>query len=142
MTGVVSAVRDTLNHLRPGIVLSAAVAADTNRAERDVAQPWRRWLATGLMDRVYPMCYAPNVQDVMDQLVGYRAAGLSDRVVPGIAVYNSSPSAAALKILGARTLGFPRLALYSYDSLFEVRGRWQDLERQLAPPAPALGGGP
>jgi hypothetical protein len=90
------------------------------------------------MDRAYPMCYSPEVQTVMDQLLGYRAEGLDGRIVPGIAVYNAPASWAALKILGARALGFARLALYSYDSLFSGPGRWSE----LAPPAPTDRGGP
>lgn len=142
ITDIVAAVRDSVRGARPGVTISAAVAADTLRAERDVAQPWRAWLRAGLVDRVYPMCYAPGVQEVMDQLVGYAADGLGGRVVPGIAVYNAPPSAAALKILGARALGFPRLALYSYDSLFAGSGHWQELERRLSPQAATNRGGP
>ena len=50
----------------------------------------------------------------------FRAYGVSDRVVPGIGVYNTAPSVAAAKIKGARALGYPVLAVYSYDAL---RGR-------------------
>jgi uncharacterized lipoprotein YddW (UPF0748 family) len=128
VTAVVREVRDSLDAVRPGIELSAAVLADTAAAERRHAQLWRAWVRDGLLDRVYLMCYAPPVQTVMDQLVGLVTEfGASERVVPGIAVYNTGPAAAAAKILGARTLGFPRLALYSYDALVERPGYWQAL---------------
>ncbi len=132
VTAIVRGVRDSLATVRPGIQLSAAVLPDTANAERRHAQQWRGWLRDTLLDRVYLMCYAPVVQTVMDQLLAtLRELGATDRVVPGIAIYNTGPAAAAAKILGARTLGFPRLALYSYDSLVEQKGYWPALLRAL-----------
>jgi uncharacterized lipoprotein YddW (UPF0748 family) len=134
VTLVVQAIRDSLNAVRPGIPLSAAVVADTARADRDLAQPWRVWVRQGLVDRVFPMCYAPEVQRVLEQLVALHD-GLSagPRIVPGIAVYNTPPVTAAQKVMGARALGYPLLALYSYDSLFADGSRWTEFERSLEP---------
>jgi hypothetical protein len=99
-------------------------------------------LREGLLQRVFAMCYAPVVQNVLDQLVGFASVlGVGGQVVPGIAVYNTPPALAAAKILGARALGFPLLALYSYDALAERPGYWPALrDRVLA--AGALGGHP
>ena len=140
ITEVVRAMRDSVIAVRPGLPLSAAVVADTARADRDVAQPWRLWVRQGLVDRVFPMCYAPEVQKVLEQLVAIHD-GLSagPRVVPGIAVYNTPPARAAQKIMGARALGYPLLALYSYDSLFADGSRWTELERSLEPAPPEAG---
>jgi uncharacterized lipoprotein YddW (UPF0748 family) len=133
VTDVVRAVRESVETARPGLPLSAAVIADTVTAERANAQCWRDWVRDGLLDRVYLMCYAPSVQRVMDQLAAFgRELGTTGRVVPGIAVFNTSPSAAAFKILGARTLGFPLVALYSYDSLFAGRPMWAALRERIA----------
>jgi uncharacterized lipoprotein YddW (UPF0748 family) len=132
VTAVVREVRDSLLSRRPEVPLSAAVVADTGRASGLTAQSWREWMRDGLLDRVYPMCYSPDVQRVMSQLLLFRRElGADARVVPGIAVYNTSPATAAVKIKGARALGYPLLALYSYDSLFAEDGRWSLLERGL-----------
>jgi uncharacterized lipoprotein YddW (UPF0748 family) len=129
----VEEVRDSVRRVRPTLSLSAAVIADTLTADRNNAQRWRDWLRLGLLDRVFVMCYAQPVQTVLDQLVGYRGTlGDDPRVVPGIAVYNTPPSAAAAKIRGARALGFPTLAVYSYDSLAEQPGYWGRLLNFLA----------
>ncbi len=134
VTEVVREVRDSLRASRPEVVLSAAVVADTARAERSTAQAWRRWLKERLIDRAYLMCYAPSVQVVMGQLVALTEEfGGGDRVVPGIAIYNTSASTAAIKIKGARALGFPLVALYSYDSLFEHVPGWSRLLERLGP---------
>jgi hypothetical protein len=74
------------------------------------------------------MCYAPQVQTVMAQMLAYASElGTSGRVVPGIAVFNSSAAMAAAKIKGALALGYRTLALYSYDSLEQRPGYWAAL---------------
>ncbi len=124
----VEEVRDSVRAIRPGLAVSAAVIADTVTAEKFDAQSWRDWLGRGSLDRVFVMCYAPSVQTVMEQLLGYVTGHVrEDRIVPGIAVYNAAPAAVAAKIRGARALGFPALALYSYDSLAEQPGYWSRL---------------
>ena len=135
VTAVVREVRDSLERERPdGIVLSAAVLADSATAEQRHAQCWGSWLRSGLLDRAFVMCYAPQIQTVMNQLVDYETRlGVSDRVVPGIAVYNTPPSIAAAKIKGARAMGYPVLALYSYDALSHKPAYWAALRSLLAP---------
>ena len=134
VTSIVREVRDSLAQVRSGIVLSAAVLADTNTAVRRNKQPWNRWLRDGLLDRAFVMCYAPSVQTVMSQLLAMSTQVGVERLVPGIAVYNTAPSTAAAKIKGARALGYPAIALYSYDSLYEQADLWTRLKGYLAGP--------
>jgi uncharacterized lipoprotein YddW (UPF0748 family) len=133
VTAVVAMVRDTLAVARPGLPLSAAVLADTAAARGKHAQAWGEWLDRGLLDRAFVMCYAPHVQTVLDQLAGFAARPrAAEHIVPGIAVYNTPPSRAAAKIKAARALGFPTLALYSYDSLTARPAYWPRLRDGLA----------
>lgn len=127
VTAIVREVRDSLSVARPGLPISAAVLADTLAAARTNRQCWSAWLRDGLLDRVFPMCYAPPVQTVLGQLAAMTAQVGTRRVVPGIAVYNTPPATAAAKIRGARELGFSAVALYSYDSLWERSDRWSRL---------------
>ncbi len=127
VTGIVREVRDSVEAARPGLPLSAAVVADTLRASRQNRQDWCRWLRSGLLDRAFAMCYAPALQTVLDQLTAMSEQVGTARLVPGIAVYNTPPSTAAAKIKGARALGFPAVALYSYDSLWERGDGWARL---------------
>jgi uncharacterized lipoprotein YddW (UPF0748 family) len=132
LTDLVREVRDSIATARPGVRLSAAVVADTVAAERTNAQAWRAWLRAGLIERAFVMCYAPEVQTVMDQLAGFAAEfGPGGRVVPGIAVYNTTPAHAAAKVKGARALGFAALAVYSYDALEAQSGYWPRLRDDL-----------
>jgi uncharacterized lipoprotein YddW (UPF0748 family) len=136
VTATVREVRDSVEAARPGVSLSAAVIADTITAERTNAQNWRSWVKQGLVDRAFPMCYAPSVQKVMDQLLALVGEfGATERLVPGIAVFNTPLATAAVKLKGARQLGFPDLALYSYDSLVERSPGWSLLSGLLKPPA-------
>ena len=134
VTAIVRAVRDTLAAVRPGLPLSAAVLADTLVAVQRNRQAWVGWLREGLLDRAFTMCYAPLVQTVVGQLAVMSAEVGVAKLVPGIAIYNTSPSIAAAKIKGARELGFSAIALYSYDSLFEREGLWQQLHSYLNSP--------
>ena len=80
------------------------------------------------------MCYAPVVQTVLQQLAAMSSQVGTLRLVPGIAIYNTSPSTAAAKIRGARELGFKTVALYSYDSLWEQQDLWDRLRSFLLAP--------
>ena len=134
VTAIVREVRDSVNAVRPGVELTAAVLADTLTAVNRNRQAWSRWLREGLLDRAFAMCYAPLVQTVMQQLAAMATQVGTARLVPGIAVYNTPPSLAAAKIKGARELGFPAIALYSYDSLYESTDLWTPLQGFLRGP--------
>lgn len=131
VTDIVRGVRDTLRAVRPGLALSAAVVADSTTAWKLKRQPWTRWIRDGLIDRAFLMCYAPTVQAVLGQLTVMSQQIGVDRLVPGIAMYNSPLASAAAKIKAARAMGFPAVALYSYDSLYERPGQWERLRSFL-----------
>lgn len=132
VTAIVREVRDTLSIVRPGLPLSAAVVADSLTAWKLKRQPWSRWVRDGLLDRAFLMCYAPAVQVVLQQLQSLSAQVGLDRLVPGIAMYNAPLSSAAAKIKAVRAMGFPAVALYSYDSLYQRSGQWERLRSYLA----------
>lgn len=138
VTAIVREVRDSLRAVRPGLPLSAAVLADTFAAARTNRQAWSSWLREGLLDRAFAMCYAPPVQTVLSQLSAMSEQVGTERIVPGIAVYNTPPATAAAKIKGARALGFPAIALYSYDSLWEQGDRWSRLLEHVNGPRSPL----
>lgn len=138
VTAIVRGVRDSLARSRPGLPLSAAVLADTVSAEQHHAQEWRAWVREGLLDRVFVMCYAPRVQTVLGQMLAYSSDPGTGRVVPGIAVFNSTAAATAAKLKGATELGYRTLALYSYDSLDERAGYWDALAGFLGTPPAAV----
>lgn len=131
VSAIVRGIRDSIRVVRPGITLSAAVYPDSVTAQRSRRQMWGPWLRAGLLDRVFLMCYAPPVPTVLAQMTAAIQNVGADRVVPGIAIYNTPLSTAAAKLKAARALGFPAVALYSYDSLYERPAQWERLEALL-----------
>ena len=131
VTAIVEQVRSAVNEVRPGLPLSAAVVADTLTALTVKKQPWSKWVRDGLLDRAYLMCYAPETQTVLQQLTAMSEQLGTDHLVPGIAVYNTPLSTAAAKIKAVRALGYPAVALYSYDSLYERPSGWDQLRAYL-----------
>jgi len=131
VTAIVQQVRSAINDVRPGLPLSAAVVADTITALNVKKQAGSSWVRDGLLDRAYLMCYSPETQVVLQQLTAMSEQLGTDRLVPGIAVYNTPLATAAAKIKAVRALGYPAVALYSYDSLYERPGRWEQLRAYL-----------
>jgi len=131
VTAIVQGVRDAVSEVRPGLPLSAAVVADTLTALNVKKQPWSRWIRDGLLDRAYLMCYAPAVQTVLHQLTTLSEQLGTDHLVPGIATFNTPLATAAAKIKAVRAMGFPLVALYSYDSLYQRPGSWEQLRSYL-----------
>ena len=127
VTAIVREVRDSLRVSHPDMPLTAAVLADTTVAWNRNRQPWSQWVREGLLDRAFLMCYAPLTETVLSQLNTLSSQVGVERLVPGIAMYNTPLSTAATKIKAARALGFPSIALYSYDSLYERPGLWERL---------------
>lgn len=134
VTAIVRAVRDSIRAVRPNVELSAAVFADTITARTRIRQPWMDWLRDGLLDRAFTMSYATRVQTVVSQLAGYelQLGEAARRLVPGLAVYNAPAQRTAAKVKAARELGFPAVALYSYDSLWREPDGWETLRGFLA----------
>ncbi len=132
VTAIVRGIRDSITIARPGVQLSAAVYPDSTTAQRSRRQMWGPWLRDGLLDRAFLMCYAPPVQTVLGQMTAAIQHVGPGRVVPGIAIYNSPLSTAVAKLKAARALGFPAVALYSYDSLYERPAQWERLKALLA----------
>ena len=135
VTALVGEVRDSLTVARPvgqrHVELSAAVRADPERAARRMAQPWVAWVREGLVDRVFPMCYSPQTDAVLGEMLEAADRLGRERVVPGLAVFNATPAVAALRLRAARAMGFRSLAVYSADVLVERPDYWPELRACL-----------
>ncbi|HYM81543.1 MAG TPA: family 10 glycosylhydrolase [Candidatus Limnocylindria bacterium] len=138
VTAMVREVRDSLRSVPRPVLLSAAVKSDIRDAERSMAQAWPEWVTSGLVDLAFPMCYAPVTQTVLDHLGAVARRAGTERVVPGLAVYNAVPTTVAAHVKGARALGFREVAVYSLDALFARPGYWPALKERLTAPVGAI----
>jgi uncharacterized lipoprotein YddW (UPF0748 family) len=118
ITGLLRAVRRTVEATAPDAVLSVAVFPDPVDAERGRFQDWRGWLANGEVDAVAPMAYTPDDGRFADLM---RAATEADRdrggsrVWAGVGIYQTSLDGAVRKVDLARASGVAGVVLFSYD---------------------------
>ncbi|HUJ08417.1 MAG TPA: family 10 glycosylhydrolase [Verrucomicrobiae bacterium] len=102
---------------RPGLVVSAAVFPDLNRARQEKAQDWKLWLDRGHVDYVCTMTYTPDLREFQTQVRQEQAsAGQRNKVVVGIGAWKfDHMSQLASQINATRQLGAPGFVLFSYD---------------------------
>ena len=133
VTDVVSQLRATLRRLRPDLVLSAAVFAQSTADRRErIQQDWETWARAGDLDWVVLMSYAattPDFQGLAQPWLGTDALG-SALVIPGIRLLDLTASALADQIQMARDWPTPGYALFAATHLRS------DLAAQLAPSQP------
>ena len=119
VTALVEEIAQATRATRPGLVVSAAVISYADRAYLSLAQDWRGWLASGVIDLAMPMVYTLD-----DQLFGYQLesfAGLpdADRIWPGVGVwlFETAPDRARRQLDQVRSLGFGGEVLFSDDAI-------------------------
>jgi uncharacterized lipoprotein YddW (UPF0748 family) len=102
---------------RPGLVVSAAVFSDLDRAREEKAQDWKQWLDRGYVDYVCTMTYTPDVRDFEMKVRKQQVwASQRSKVVVGIGSWKfDRMSQLSAQILAARQLGVPGFVLFSYD---------------------------
>ncbi len=114
--------------VRPGLVVSAAVFPDLDRARQEKAQDWKLWLDRGSVDYVCTMTYTPDLRDF--QMIVRKeqvSAGQRNRVVVGIGAWKFDRlSQLTAQIMATRQLGAPGFVLFSYDDA-EMRNFLPDL---------------
>jgi uncharacterized lipoprotein YddW (UPF0748 family) len=126
LTALVAGVRQTLRAVRPGALLTAAVAPDARDAADERLQDWRAWLAGGLVDAVAPMAYTQEASRFAEQIAAARDIAGGRAVWAGIGAYRLSPAQTIENIQVARRLGTAGFVLFSYDSLTGPKPPAQD----------------
>ena len=137
VTALVAEIRTSLDAVRPGVELSAAVIPYADRAYLSIAQDWRRWLEENLVNFVVPMLYTRD-----QRLFGYQADALGggrspERTWAGIGVwlFATEPEGAVAQVHAARGAGLPRDALFSYDALIEAPKLFEAVAATAVPAA-------
>lgn len=111
--------------VKPGAALTAAVGADPDVAKRTHFQNAPRWIASGLLDAVFPMNYAADMGTFERRLATWSSSRRSLPVVMGIMVDGRDASLIVRQIARASQTG-GHFAAFAYNSLFErldARGR-------------------
>lgn len=120
MTAFVQRIRSSLNAIRPGIQLSAAVYRQYPSCRDSIGQDWGQWVRQGLVDFVCPMNYTEDLANFRAEVGGYQnLPGARGRILPGIGVTAGesrlSPDQVLDQITAARTAGTPGFILFDLN---------------------------
>ncbi len=119
VTTLVEAIASAARGARPGIEVSAAVIAYSDRAYLSLAQDWRGWLRSGALDRAIPMAYTTDAGLLRDQLETFAGWPYADRIWPGLGVwlFDDAPSRAVAQLTTLRDHAFGGEVLFSDDAI-------------------------
>lgn len=108
---------------RPDMPVTAAVFPDPDEARAERFQPWREWMARGLLHAVAPMAYTSD-DEVFRRVLGEAlgAAG-PQRVWIGVGAYTNTVEGAVEKAQAAVAAGVAGVVLFSYDWAVGPEGR-------------------
>ena len=133
VTSLVETIRQLVDKISPGLILSAAVMPDPDSAARYYAQDWKDWLERGLVDYVCPMNYSTDSVKFRESLDAADRTGISEKIVMGVRAWNNNgdslvPNGLARnynimdvveRIGEIRKHNFAGIALFSYDGLLK-----------------------
>jgi uncharacterized lipoprotein YddW (UPF0748 family) len=133
ITALASRLSDAARVERPGIVVSAAVAADEVQAINQKFQNWPAWLSSGILRAVCPMAYTADNRVFASQVQRTLArAGRKQSVWAGIGAYRLDLAGIVEKVKLARQAGAGGVVLFSHESLSSAE--WPRLRLQAFPP--------
>jgi uncharacterized lipoprotein YddW (UPF0748 family) len=117
LTALVSRLATSARTIRPGVLLSAAVAPSPSEARDHKLQDWRSWTVARHLDVICPMIYTTESENF-----GAAAAAAIDAAGPaavwaGIGAYRLPVARTAENVRTARRLGAAGIVLFSYESL-------------------------
>ena len=119
ITQMVGSISADAKRLKPGIIISAAVFADSKDALNSRGQDWKTWLQRGYVDAIVPMAYGSSTALVSKQIKdAVNCAQQAHRFVyAGLGSWHISPDSTIAKIEAARVLGTQGSVLFSYGGI-------------------------
>jgi len=137
VTSLVAAVYKRAKALKPKLVVSAAVFANSDDAYSHRFQDWKRWLAEGRLDLLCPMAYSTDTDTVVSQVSDAVSNSNGRPVWAGIGAWRISPESTAEKISRVTPLGVKGTILFSYGGVTNEGASEEfldKLDRTLAAP--------
>ncbi len=119
VTEMVAGISQDIKAIKPWMVISAAVFADSKDAFASRGQDWKTWLQQGYLDAVVPMAYGASTPQVSAQIADAVAcARASGRYAyAGLGSWHIPAGSTAAKIQAARALGAQGWVLFSYGGM-------------------------
>ena len=119
VTDMVGSIATDIHALKPWVIVSAAVFADSHDARTTRGQDWKVWLQRGYLDAVLPMAYGASTPLVTSQVADAVAcAHASGRYAyAGLGAWHIPAASTVAKIAAARRLGAQGVVLFSYGGI-------------------------
>lgn len=130
VSGLVANIRSTVDSLRPGTVLSAAVKPDIDSAVEYFGQDWPGWVRRGYVDMVLPMAYSTDADKVYSQISSACSAVGADKVWAGLRAWETSVSGTMKRVRRIAPLDTGGICFFSYDGVKD-NGRFFDAVRAI-----------
>jgi uncharacterized lipoprotein YddW (UPF0748 family) len=119
LTGLVRKLQAAARAARPGVMVSAAVVPDVDRARDRYLQDWSGWASAGLVDAICPMAYTPDLAAFSETVALVRGAADRVPVWAGIGAWRLPVGRTIEHVRAARSAGAAGVLLFSYDALAE-----------------------
>src|SRR5262249_11453174 len=120
VTELVERIYRGVKGVKPNAIISAAVFANEEDAERSRFKDWKKSLQMGDLDVVCPMAYTSDTDAFKRQVLNALSLASGKRVWGGIGAHKQTAEDAVEKIRVARELGAQGFILFSYDSTIKV----------------------
>jgi uncharacterized lipoprotein YddW (UPF0748 family) len=117
LTRLLTSIRATVDTLKPGMPISAAVIPDAAEARNSRLQDWREWARAGLVDTLCPMIYTTDPAEFRASVARVNADAGRASVWAGIGAYRLSPARTSDNVRAVWRAGMEGVLLFSYDSL-------------------------
>jgi len=117
LSRLVQAVRAASKGVQPGLVLSAAIVADTEASSR-LLQDWPAWLAADLVDVVCPITATADAGILTAQMTADHAVA-GARIWAGIGTFGLTSTQIVERVQAARRADVNGIVLFSSDTLTE-----------------------
>ncbi len=118
ITQLVGEIRATVNRVRPGASLTAAVWRNPQIAFNDYLQNGTVWLKAGWVDALMPMTYTDKSRQFDADIAAYRRLVGNGRIVPGIGLYTHERIEPTREQMARAAQWGGDFSLFSYESLF------------------------
>lgn len=113
ITKEVYGIHDAIKAVRPSVTLSASVFPGSS-AYDDRLQDWKRWLADGKLDLLFPMVYVKTTETFTKQVKEAVTSSSGVPVCPNIGSYLIPAESTIEKIQKARELGTAGAGVYCW----------------------------
>ena len=119
VTEMVASISHDIKAIKPWMIISAAVFADSKDARAARGQDWKNWLQHGYLDAVVPMAYGVSTPAVAGQIAdAVKCAHAAGRFAyAGLGAWHIPAASTVAKIEVARTLGSQGAVLFSYGGI-------------------------